>query len=276
VGSSQRYFQAGSKPCRRPVRGLDRKCQAQVTGASLLADTVIIALEERTKSSRKFVTNWLEKALHKKLFGCRLAMQVASTLQNHTVQNTMADVIRDAQQEFWRPPVICDIANQEITVSDVVPTMAEACSRCGTEFLLGSRFCHSCGAHRPEKGKASMLSTGTPALAREFVSQKMAWLQSVTADLSRYRFSKYRIAVPSWLRYLHFHEIKRSIGLPMPSLIAFMIGLGCVLGMLGVSLFYRASTLAEFQAIQMWRIEWLLSAIASFVAGMLLKNPSDE
>ena len=34
-----------------------------------------------------------------------------------------------------------------------------------------------------------------------------------------------------------------------------------------------ASNLAEFQAIQMWRIEWLLAATASFVAGILLKKP---
>ncbi len=54
-----------------------------------------------------------------------------------------------------------------------------------------------------------------------------------------------------------------------------MIGLGCVAGAIGVSLFYRASNLAEFQAIQMWRIEWLLAATASFVAGILLKKPSD-
>jgi hypothetical protein len=52
--------------------------------------------------------------------------------------------------------------------------------------------------------------------------------------------------------------------------------LGCVAGAVGVSLFYRASNLAEFQAIQMWRIEWLLAATASFVAGILLKKPSDS
>ncbi|MFZ0298731.1 MAG: hypothetical protein WAM13_10325, partial [Candidatus Sulfotelmatobacter sp.] len=83
------------------------------------------------------------------------------------------------------------------------------------------------------------------------------------------------IPFPDWLHYLHFHEIKRWIGLPTASLIAFMIGLGCVVGAIGVSLFYRASNLAEFQAIQMWRIEWLLAATASFVAGILLKKPSD-
>jgi hypothetical protein len=182
----------------------------------------------------------------------------------------MAEVIHDTQQEFWRPPVVRGIGSEEVTVSDVVPTMAEACAHCGSEFLLGSRFCHACGAHRPEKGKALRV-TPTRALARDFFSDKLAWLQSATNDLS-----KSNIAVPNWLRYLHFHEIKRSIGLPTPSLIAFITGLGCVLGVLGVSLFYRASNLAEFQAIQMWRIEWLLAAIASFVAGMLLKHPSGE
>jgi cytosine/uracil/thiamine/allantoin permease len=83
------------------------------------------------------------------------------------------------------------------------------------------------------------------------------------------------IPFPAWLRYLHFHEIQRSIGLPTSAFIAFMIGLGCVAGAIGVSLFYRASNLAEFQAIQMWRIEWLLGATAAFVAGILLKKPSD-
>ena len=58
--------------------------------------------------------------------------------------------------------------------------------------------------------------------------------------------------------------------------VAFMIGLGCVGGALGVSFFYHASNLAEFQAIQMWRIEWLLAATASFVAGILLKKPSND
>ena len=55
----------------------------------------------------------------------------------------------------------------------------------------------------------------------------------------------------------------------------FMIGVGCVAGAIGVSLVYRASNLAEFQAIQMWRIEWLLAATAAFVAGILLKKSND-
>jgi hypothetical protein len=83
-----------------------------------------------------------------------------------------------------------------------------------------------------------------------------------------------KISFPDWLHYLHFHEIKRWVGLPTAALVAFIIGIGCVAGALGVSFFYKASNLAEFQAIQMWRIEWLLAATASFVAGILLKKPS--
>jgi hypothetical protein len=104
-----------------------------------------------------------------------------------------------------------------------------------------------------------------------FMSEKLTWLQSAASDISQGK-----IALPVWLRYLHFHEIKRWIGLPTPSLIAFIIGLGCVIGALAVSLFYKASNMAEFQAIQMWRIEWLLAATASFVAGILLKKPRDD
>jgi len=49
---------------------------------------------------------------------------------------------------------------------------------------------------------------------------------------------------------------------------------GCVAGAIGVSFFYKASNLAEFDAIQMWRLQWLVAATASFVAGILLKKPS--
>jgi hypothetical protein len=101
----------------------------------------------------------------------------------------------------------------------------------------------------------------------------MAWFRRSVEEAAVYwRESSF----PDWLQNLHFHEIKRRIGLPTAALIAFMIGLGCVVGTLGVSIFYKASNLAEFQAIQMWRVEWLLAATASFVAGILLKKPSDS
>ena len=130
------------------------------------------------------------------------------------------------------------------------------------------RFCHTCGAHRPEKN--AVVTTSAGRATRDFVAGAFSWLQSAVVEVYK------RLKFPAWLRYLHFHEIKNWIGLPTPSLVAFMIGLGCIVGAVGVSLFYRASNLAEFQAIQMWRIEWLLAATASFVAGILLKRPSSN
>ena len=49
-------------------------------------------------------------------------------------------------------------------------------------------------------------------------------------------FSWSKIPFPSWLRYLHFHEIKSWMGLSTASLIAFVIGIGCIAGALLVGL----------------------------------------
>jgi hypothetical protein len=35
---------------------------------------------------------------------------------------------------------------------------------------------------------------------------------------------------------------------------------------------YKAETLVDWQAIQVWRIEWLLGAAAALLAGILLKK----
>lgn len=84
-----------------------------------------------------------------------------------------------------------------------------------------------------------------------------------------------KIKLPSWLQYLHYHEIQRRLRLPAASLIAFVIGIGCIAGALLVGLL-TAKTLVDWQAIQFYRVEWLLAATASFVAGILLKNPSNR
>lgn len=179
----------------------------------------------------------------------------------------MAEVVHDAQQDFWRPPTVHQDA-LEATNPVAASGMAEMCARCGSEFMIGAQFCHACGVRRPAATPGASVDASVIA---GLWTQKLAWLRSTVAGIS-WR----NIDLPDWLHYLHFHEIQRWVGLPTASLIAFFIGLGCVAGVLGVSLFYRASTLAEFQAIQMWRVEWLLGATASFVAGILLKKPSDH
>src|SRR5258708_39957851 len=55
---------------------------------------------------------------------------------------SMAELAQSAQHEFWRPPMSAAIAASGQT------DMVEACNRCGTEFIVGALFCHTCGAGR--------------------------------------------------------------------------------------------------------------------------------
>jgi hypothetical protein len=180
----------------------------------------------------------------------------------------MAEVAQEAQQDFWQPPSPA-LAN-EVVVRQVVSAMAEACPRCGTEFLLGSRFCHSCGGRRPESiSAAARLDAAEIAGLWEKAVARMSVVAVAVPKIWR------KITFPAWLHYLHFHEIKRWVGLPTASLIAFVVGLGCIAGALLVGLL-TARNLVDWQAIQFYRAEWLLAATASFVAGILLKKPSSS
>jgi hypothetical protein len=187
----------------------------------------------------------------------------------------MAEVVHDAQQEFWRPPAALDAPAKAELPSSSPQRMAEVCGGCSSEFMIGARFCHTCGLSRPAFATARNTSGTNNDVAdlSSIWARSSSWMLATAETLAdAYR----KIPFPSWLYYLHFHEIKRWVGLPTAALVAFMIGLGCVAGALGVSFFYKASNLAEFQAIQLWRIEWLLAATASFVAGILLKKTSDN
>src|SRR5271156_2538085 len=150
----------------------------------------------------------------------------------------MAEVVHETQQDFWRPP--SPAVNEEVVVvrATGISTMADACPRCGSEFLLGSRFCHSCGGRRPEA-----LSATARADAAEFANLWETTVFRVRAGVMSLPRLWHKVSFPDWLHYLHFHEIKRWVGLPTASLLAFIIGLGCVAGTLGVGLFYHSSDL---------------------------------
>jgi len=178
----------------------------------------------------------------------------------------MSQVVQETHQEFWRPP--SPVVEDELVVREPHPTMAETCPRCGTEYLLGSRFCHSCGGRRPEAVSAE--ARADAAAMAGIWQQAVSRVHSLIAGVS---WSK--VEFPSWLRYLHFHEIKNWLGLPTASLIAFVVGVGCVAGALLVGLL-TAKTYVDWQAIQFYRAEWLLGATAAFVAGILLKKPSSD
>ena len=141
----------------------------------------------------------------------------------------MADVVRDAQHEFWRPPVVAAEAAR--------PGMVEVCDGCATEFMVGSLFCHVCGASRETRPSSNA----------------------------------------HWTLYLEFHNIKRTLGLSTASLIAFVVGIACLLmAGIAVGLIYSVQTFNDFQAVQLFRMQWLLGAIALFAAGLLLKKSSDQ
>jgi hypothetical protein len=177
----------------------------------------------------------------------------------------MAEIVRDAQQDFWRSPTILEAPAEPALPVAASQSMSDACAGCRSEFMIGALFCHTCGLRRPLLAE---IHTPAEGLWAGKIAWARPWIDTAAGYWREFSF-------PDWLHYLHFHEIKRWVGLPTAALIAFMIGLGCIAGAIGVSLFYKASNLAEFQAIQMWRIEWLLAATASFVAGILLKKPTD-
>ncbi len=142
----------------------------------------------------------------------------------------MAEVAEQAQHEFWRPPM------QAATDATGRTDMVEACDRCGTEFIVGSRFCHTCGA-----GRADVNLGGTSRL----------WEKVTLAQLV---------------------GLGESLGLSTAAFIAFLAGALCLLVALAVGVVFSTQKLIDWQAVQLWRIEWLLAAVAAFMAGCLLKK----
>ncbi|MBI2677321.1 MAG: hypothetical protein HYX28_00915 [Candidatus Koribacter versatilis] len=145
----------------------------------------------------------------------------------------MADVVRnleprrvEREEQYWSP----SLDRRPVTASE-----AEICSRCRTEFIIGSRFCYVCGADRDLPGR----SNGSRA---------------------------------DWKRWLAFTNLQQRMGLGAASLVAFIVGSVCVFAAVLTGLMFTATTMIDWQAVQLWRMEWLLAAIAAFVAGIQLKR----
>jgi len=135
----------------------------------------------------------------------------------------------DERQEFWKPAVAPrheQAPNAEAS--------EQVCLDCGTDFVIGSRFCYVCGADR----NANLSDTSVPGIR--------AWVD--------------------------FASLRDTLGLTNASLVAFILGCACVIAAVVTGLVFTATTLLDWQAVQLWRIEWLLAAVALFVAGVLLKK----
>jgi hypothetical protein len=146
-------------------------------------------------------------------------------------------VHNDVRQEFWRPPVE-ELHARTAQLSSGLEL--ELCERCQSEFVMGARFCHVCGTER------------NPLLEAR---------------------------VPKWEKmrdYLATMHLPEVLGLgSIGSLIAFALGVVCVITALAQGL-RNPQTLLDWQAVQLWRIQWLLAGIATFLAGILLKKSSSS
>lgn len=138
----------------------------------------------------------------------------------HSVQNY------EERQEFWKPAVA---QRQEAAAPDA---SEHVCENCGTDFVVGSRFCHICGADR-------------------------------NIELTESR------GIRSWV---DFAALREALGQSTASMVMLFLGVGCLIAAAVTGFLFTATTLLDWQAVQMWRIEWLLAAVAIFAAGGLLKR----
>jgi hypothetical protein len=149
----------------------------------------------------------------------------------------MAEVVQNANSEFWRAPVV-----QPLETPSVLPILPEVCKQCSAEFVVGAGFCHVCGAQRSHA--------------------------TLTASPSRNPYNRFM----ELARHLEFHRIQDRVGLPTAALVAFLAGTTCALAAVLVGFIFSANTVLDWQAVQVWRIEWLLGAAAAFLAGIVLKR----
>lgn len=142
----------------------------------------------------------------------------------------MSEAVRHVEHEYWRPPA------QPARVMEAPPAIGGQliCDQCGSEFLMGSRFCHVCGSEREKLAGSSMAHR--------------------------------------WAQIFDFTRIREALALSLGSLIAFFAGIGCILAAVGIGFIFSAATFQDWQAVQIWRIEWLLAGAAAFLAGILLKK----
>ena len=133
----------------------------------------------------------------------------------------------EERQEFWKPAV------SPRTSPETEPT-EQVCQECGTDFIVGSRFCYVCGADRNTN------------LSDTTVTGLRSWID--------------------------FASLRDALGQGNASLVALILGCACVIAAVVTGFVFTATTLLDWQAVQLWRIEWLLGAVAMFAAGFLLKK----
>jgi hypothetical protein len=108
--------------------------------------------------------------------------------------------------------------------------------------MVGAAFCHVCGANRH----------------RSDLAPSQSWTRHF-----------------AFLRALEFSSVTDWFGLPLPTLCAFLLGIAFLIVALAMGL-VSVHDDRDFQAVQLWRIQWLMVACASFLAGILLRGRKSQ
>jgi hypothetical protein len=120
-------------------------------------------------------------------------------------------------------------------VARLIPQVRGICWRCGMDYSPGARYCSFCGG------------------AREAPSSEPTPIRP-DSEASKPHVKLWRP------------------GLSRPSLVCLAAALVFALAAVLTGVVYRQDTLVDWQAVQTWRIEWLLAAIVSLLAAILLKK----
>jgi len=124
-------------------------------------------------------------------------------------------------------------ANPEVARLIDPRPLGEACWRCGMEYSPAARFCHICGSDRGPRPVAVPDPANSPATRR---------------------------------------AARTYLGLSTTSFVLVLASIFCVVSALLTGFFFHTDTLADWQAVQTWRIEWLLGASAALLAGILFNR----
>ena len=124
---------------------------------------------------------------------------------------------------------------------NVVADEIDTCPHCSSDFVVGARFCHVCGTQRDSQPRRRMERFGSRLL-----------------------------------RYLDFALLREKLGLTTAALVAFAAAVICLISTIFVGAAFDARTVLDWQALQIWRVQWLLAAVAAFLAVILLNRVSSS
>jgi hypothetical protein len=144
----------------------------------------------------------------------------------------MADISREVSQEYWRQ---APTPGKDFQTPGFQPQGNQAfCAVCGTPYAAGALFCHLCGLGREKDLRAKKRGLN--------------------------------------LEWLDFDRIREQTGLSTISLVLVISAALFMLASVMAGLIYDTSTIAEWQAVQTWKVEWLLATVPTLLAAMLFKK----